>query len=59
MCGAARPRRRLTTAGARARRVLLLPSTFFEEDDDSHVRLGFGRANLAQALAALDDFLGV
>ncbi len=36
--------------------VLLLPGTVYEEP--SHVRLGFGRANLAQAVDRLDGYLG-
>ena len=37
--------------------VLLLPSTIFDAGD-SHLRVGFGRANLPEALAALDAFIG-
>ena len=37
--------------------VLLLPSTIFDAGD-SHVRVGYGRANLPEALAALDAFIG-
>lgn len=36
--------------------VLLLPSTVFDAGDD-HVRVGYGRANLPEALAALDGFV--
>jgi aspartate/methionine/tyrosine aminotransferase len=38
--------------------VLLLPSTAFDAGDD-RVRVGFARSNLPDALAALDEFLGV
>jgi aspartate/methionine/tyrosine aminotransferase len=36
--------------------VLLLPGTVFD-DPGNHFRLGFGRANLPEALAALEEFL--
>jgi aspartate/methionine/tyrosine aminotransferase len=36
--------------------VLLLPGAVYEEP--RHIRLGFGRANLPQALARLDEHLG-
>jgi aspartate/methionine/tyrosine aminotransferase len=36
--------------------VLVLPGTVYEQP--GHVRLGFGRANIAQALARLDEHLG-
>ncbi|MBV8373439.1 MAG: aminotransferase, partial [Candidatus Eremiobacteraeota bacterium] len=36
--------------------VLLLPSTAFDAGDD-RVRVGYGRTNLPEALAALDEFL--
>ncbi|MFY9718469.1 MAG: aminotransferase class I/II-fold pyridoxal phosphate-dependent enzyme [Candidatus Cybelea sp.] len=36
--------------------VLLLPSTAFDAGD-SHIRVGYGRVNLPEALAALDAFL--
>ncbi len=36
--------------------VLLLPSTIFEAGDE-HLRFGYGRADLPQALGALDGFL--
>jgi aspartate/methionine/tyrosine aminotransferase len=36
--------------------VLLLPGSVYEQPQ--HVRFGFGRANLEQALARLDDYLG-
>lgn len=36
--------------------VLLLPSTIFDAGD-SHVRVGYGRANLPAALAAFDAFI--
>jgi aspartate/methionine/tyrosine aminotransferase len=36
--------------------VLLLPSTVFDAGDE-HVRFGYGRTNLPEALAALDAFL--
>ncbi len=36
--------------------VLLLPGAVYEQP--RHVRLGFGRANLAQAVERLDSFLG-
>ncbi|HEX5225827.1 MAG TPA: aminotransferase class I/II-fold pyridoxal phosphate-dependent enzyme [Solirubrobacteraceae bacterium] len=36
--------------------VLLLPGTVYGEP--GHVRLGFGRANLAEAIARLDGYLG-
>jgi len=36
--------------------VLLLPGTVYEEP--RHIRLGFGRANLPEALARLDAYLG-
>ena len=35
--------------------VLLLPGSVYDEPD--HVRMGFGRANLPQALAVLEDEL--
>jgi aspartate/methionine/tyrosine aminotransferase len=35
--------------------VLLLPGTVYDEPD--HVRVGFGRANLPEALAALESAL--
>ena len=35
--------------------VLLLPGSVYSEPD--HVRLGYGRANLAQAIARLDSYL--
>jgi aspartate/methionine/tyrosine aminotransferase len=41
---------RLAAAG-----VLLLPGSVYEEPD--HVRLGFGRANLPEALAVLETAL--
>lgn len=41
----------VTTAG-----VLLLPGTMFN-DTGNHVRIGFGRRNLPQALARLEEFL--
>ena len=36
--------------------VLLLPGAVYEEP--RHVRFGFGRANMPEALARLDDYLG-
>src|SRR5277367_5577918 len=36
--------------------VLLLPGSVYEQP--RHLRLGFGRANLAQAIARLDGYLG-
>jgi aspartate/methionine/tyrosine aminotransferase len=36
--------------------VLLLPSTIYDAGDE-HVRFGYGRANLPEALAALESFL--
>jgi aspartate/methionine/tyrosine aminotransferase len=36
--------------------VLLLPGTVYGQP--RHVRLGFGRANLAQAISRLDEQLG-
>jgi aspartate/methionine/tyrosine aminotransferase len=36
--------------------VLLLPGTLFG-DRDNHFRLGFGRKNMPEALAALDEYL--
>ena len=36
--------------------VLLLPGTVFD-DPGNHFRLGFGRANLSEALAKLEEFL--
>ncbi len=36
--------------------VLLLPGSVYEQP--GHVRLGFGRANLPQALARLEEYLG-
>jgi aspartate/methionine/tyrosine aminotransferase len=36
--------------------VLVLPGTVYEQP--GHVRLGFGRANIAQALGRLDEHLG-
>jgi aspartate/methionine/tyrosine aminotransferase len=36
--------------------VLLLPSTAFDAGD-GHLRVGYGRANLPEALAELDDFI--
>ena len=36
--------------------VLLLPGTVYEQPQ--HVRFGFGRANLPQAIARLDHYLG-
>jgi aspartate/methionine/tyrosine aminotransferase len=36
--------------------VLLLPGTIFD-DPDNHFRLGFGRKNLPEALAKLEEFL--
>jgi len=36
--------------------VLLLPGTVFD-DNDNHFRLGFGRANLPEALDRLEEFL--
>ena len=36
--------------------VLLLPGTVYG-DQDNHVRIGFGRANLPQALARLEEWL--
>jgi aspartate/methionine/tyrosine aminotransferase len=36
--------------------VLLLPSTVFDAGDE-HVRVGYGRVNLPEALAALDAFI--
>lgn len=36
--------------------VLLLPSTVFEAGDE-HLRFGYGRANLLEALATLDAFI--
>ena len=36
--------------------VLLLPGSVYGQPQ--HVRVGFGRANLAQAIARLDDYLG-
>ncbi|MCU0560125.1 MAG: aminotransferase class I/II-fold pyridoxal phosphate-dependent enzyme [Desulfobacterales bacterium] len=41
----------VTTAG-----VLLLPGTVFN-DSGNHVRIGFGRRNMPQALARLEEFL--
>jgi len=36
--------------------VLLLPSVIFEAGDE-HFRIGYGRANLPEAIAALDDII--
>ena len=36
--------------------MLLLPGTVY--DQPRHVRLGFGRASLAQAVERLDGYLG-
>ena len=36
--------------------VLLLPGSVFD-DSGNHFRIGFGRANMSEALARLDDFL--
>jgi len=36
--------------------VLLLPGSVYDEPD--HVRVGFGRASLPEALAVLDSALG-
>jgi aspartate/methionine/tyrosine aminotransferase len=36
--------------------VLLLPGTVYD-DRDNHFRVGFGRKNLAEAVARLEDFL--
>ena len=36
--------------------MLLLPGAVY--DEPQHVRLGFGRANLPDAVAALDAYLG-
>jgi aspartate/methionine/tyrosine aminotransferase len=36
--------------------VLLLPSTAFDAGD-AHFRIGYGRANLPEALSALDEFI--
>ncbi len=44
-------RRLVTQAG-----VLLLPGTLFD-DEHNHFRIGFGRKNLPQAVAALEDFI--
>ncbi|HEY1883761.1 MAG TPA: aminotransferase class I/II-fold pyridoxal phosphate-dependent enzyme [Candidatus Cybelea sp.] len=38
--------------------VLLLPSTAFDAGD-AHCRLGYGRVNLPEALAALDEFMNL
>jgi aspartate/methionine/tyrosine aminotransferase len=43
--------RAVETAG-----VLLLPSTVFDAGDE-HLRVGYGRANMPEALAALDAFI--
>jgi len=37
--------------------VLLLPSAIFDAGDE-HFRIGYGRANLPEALAALETFIG-
>lgn len=37
-------------------RVLLLPSTTFEAGD-AHFRIGYGRTNMPEALAVLDEFM--
>jgi aspartate/methionine/tyrosine aminotransferase len=37
--------------------VLLLPGTLFD-DDGNHFRIGFGRKNMPEALARLEEFLG-
>jgi aspartate/methionine/tyrosine aminotransferase len=37
--------------------VLLLPSSAFDAGD-SHLRVGYGRANLPEALSVLDEFIG-
>jgi len=42
---------------AREASVLLLPGTVFD-DAENRFRIGFGRRNLPQALARLDEFLG-
>ncbi|HLX26445.1 MAG TPA: aminotransferase class I/II-fold pyridoxal phosphate-dependent enzyme [Candidatus Cybelea sp.] len=42
---------------AREAGVLLLPSTAFDAGDE-HIRFGYGRADLPEALATLDDFIG-
>jgi hypothetical protein len=36
--------------------VLLLPGTLYD-DPGNHFRIGFGRKNLPDALASLEDFL--
>jgi aspartate/methionine/tyrosine aminotransferase len=36
--------------------VLLLPSTVFESGD-AHLRIGYGRANLPEAVAVLEDYI--
>jgi aspartate/methionine/tyrosine aminotransferase len=41
----------VTTAG-----VLLLPGTLFD-DQDNHFRIGFGRKNLPEAVACLEEYL--
>ena len=35
---------------------MLLPATVYDYDDQ-HIRLGFGRKNLPEVLAALDAYL--
>ena len=37
-------------------RVLLLPSTMYDFGD-SHFRLGFGRSNMSEGLAKLEEYL--
>lgn len=37
-------------------RVLLLPGTQFD-DEGNHFRIGFGRKNMPEALARLEEFL--
>ena len=36
--------------------IMLLPSTVYDYDS-SHVRIGFGRANMAEALGKLEEYL--
>ncbi len=38
--------------------VLLLPGTLYE-DQGNHFRIGFGRKNFPDALARLEEFLGM
>ena len=46
----------LCDALAKSRGVLLLPGRVYE-DEGNHVRIGFGRRNMPEALARLEDFL--